>query len=128
MRRFGFLLGFVLLLGTAPAYGEDVQDATIADAEAHQVVLENDHVRVITAIASAGHKSPLHSHPPMVLISMGTARARLSMQDGTSQILDLRPGTVFWSDANVHSWELLAGEIDVVGVEVKSAKMAPAEE
>ena len=101
---------------------QSVQDATVAAPEAHQVVMENDHVRVLRALAAPGHKSPMHSHPPRVIISLGTARVRMTMGDGTVQYFDLYPGMVFWIDETEHSWELLAGEVNVVGVEVKAAK------
>lgn len=111
----------------APLAAQDVQDATIADPEAHSVVLENEHVRVISALAPAGYKSPLHSHPPEVVISLGTAQVRFTNADGSQQIATLRPGTVIWSDGGAHSWELLAGEANVIAVEVKSAAKAPSE-
>jgi len=123
-RSVRVLLGLGLCLGFLPVSAQALEDATVADPEAHQVALENDHVRVITALAAPGHQSPMHTHPPMVLISLGTGRARMTLQDGSKQILDLRPGAILWVDGAVHSWELLAGEINVVAVEVKSAKAA----
>jgi hypothetical protein len=36
----------------------------------HRVVLENDFIRIFDARASRGAKSPLHTHPPMVLVSL----------------------------------------------------------
>lgn len=108
----------------APLAAQEVQDATIADPEAHSVVLENDHVRVISALAPAGYKSPMHSHPPLVVISLGTAQVKFTNADGSQQIATFRPGTVIWSDGGAHSWELLGGEANVIAVEVKAAKAA----
>ena len=116
-----------LCVSLAPAAAEEIQDATIAAPEAHSVVMENEHVRVISALASAGHKSPMHSHPPLVIISLGTARIKMTNSDGTGAIVNVRPGTVLWGDGAEHSWELLAGEINIIAVEVKSAKPAMAE-
>jgi len=110
-----------------PLAAQEVQDATIAAAEAHSVVLENEHVRVISALAAPGHNSPMHSHPPLVMISLGTARVKFTNADGSEQIANFRPGTVVWSDGGVHSWELLAGEVNVIAVEVKSAAEAASE-
>jgi hypothetical protein len=127
MTRVVGLLVLSSCLVPAVAGAQEIQDATIADAEAHQVVLDNEHVRVIQALAAPGHVSPMHSHPPIVIISLGTARVRMTASDGTQQFLDLHPGTVFWSDGMEHSWELLAGEVNVIGVEVKAANAAAPE-
>lgn len=122
----GFLVGAWLCVGVAAASAQSAPDATVVDPDVHQVVLENEHVRVLQALAPAGSKSPMHSHPPLLLVSLGTARVRFTYPDAKTQILDLRPGTLFWIDGVEHSWELLAGEANVVGVEVKSAKAAKA--
>lgn len=114
----------MLALASTHVGAQEVQDATIAAPQAHQVVMENDHVRVISALAAPGHKSPMHSHPPLVIISLGTARVALTNADGSQAITDLRPGQVLWSDGGAHEWELLAGEINVIAVEVKAAASA----
>ncbi len=116
----------LVLVGLSAVHAEMSPDSTVADPEAHQVMLENDHVRVLRAMASAGHKSPMHSHPPTLVVSLGTARARLTLPDGSQQMIDLYPGMILWFDGGAeHSWELLAGELNVIGVEVKAAKAAP---
>jgi len=115
-----------LYVSVAAATAQTAPDSTVADPDVHQVVLENEHVRVLQALAPAGRKSPMHSHPPLLLVSLGTARVRFTYPDGKKEILDLRPGTVFWVDGVEHSWEILAGEVNVVAVEVKSAKAAKA--
>lgn len=119
-----FLVAASLFGSVAIARAESIPDATVSDPEFHQIVLENEHVRVLQGLASAGQKSPMHSHPPILLVSLGTARAKLTFPDGKTQILDLRPGTLIWLDGAEHAWELLAGELNVVAVEVKSAKSA----
>ena len=125
-RVHGFLVGVSLCVGVAAASAQSTPDATVVDPDVHQVVLENEHVRVFHAMAPAGRKSPMHSHPPFLLVSLGTARFRFTYPDAKTQILDLQPGTVFWIDGVEHSWELLAGEVNVMAVEVKSAKAAKA--
>jgi hypothetical protein len=120
------LVGAVLCSGAAAASAQTAPDGTVADSDAHQVALENEHVRVLTAMGPLGKKSPMHSHPPLVLVSLGTARVRFGFPDGKTQIFDLRPATVLWVDGVEHSWEVLAGEVNVVAVEVKAAKAAKA--
>lgn len=98
------------------------QHATIVDPDAHQVLFENEHVRVIQARASHGWQSAMHSHRPMLVVNLGSGRQKVTWADGTTQLVDLNPGAVVWQDdAFDHAWELLAGEVNVVLVEVKSA-------
>lgn len=126
MRRLiGLLLAFILGVGLTAARAQKVKDAVAVDPDVHNVVLENEHVRVFEARAGGGAKSPMHSHPPFVLASLGSARVKLTLPDGSKQILDLRPGTVLWLENAEHSWELLAGNLHVIAVEVKSARAAP---
>lgn len=123
-RRSILLLAFCLGAGMATAVAQKSKDSTVADPDVHQVVMENDHVRVFEALAEAGRKSPMHTHPPMVIVSIDTARVKLTLPDGQKQILDLRPGTALWIPGTEHSWELLAGRLHVVAVEVKAARPA----
>lgn len=125
MRKyFGLLFAFCLGVAAALAAAQKAPDAVIIDPDVHQVVMENEHVRVFEARAAAGARSPMHSHPTFVLVSIGSARIKLTLPDGKAQVMDLRPGTVLWLEDAQHSWELLAGELHAVGVEVKSAQAA----
>ena len=119
---------WVLLLafGVAEVWAQKPKDSTTVDPDVHQVVFQNDHIRVLEARASHGTRSPMHSHPPLLIVSIGSARVKLTSPEGTKQILDLRPGMVLWLDGVEHSWELLAGEIHVVAIEVKAAQAAKA--
>lgn len=122
MKRYsGLAVAFLLGAGLAIAVAQQAPDGVVADPDTHQVVMENEHVRVIEARGVAGQKSPMHSHGSLVLVSIGTARGKLTLPGGKVQILDLRPGMALWLDNPQHSWELLAGELHVVAVEVKSA-------
>jgi quercetin dioxygenase-like cupin family protein len=127
-RRTLLIVAAVLCLDLTAASGQqkEIRDATIADPEVHQVVLENDHVRVFEAMAEPGHKSPMHSHPPMVVMSCDSARMKLTPAGGETQILDLQPGTVLWIDGTQHSWELFAGSLHAFAVEPKSAQAGAA--
>lgn len=107
----------------ASAWADTVPDAVAIDPAVHNVLLDNEHVRVFTARASHGAKSPMHSHPPFVFIGLDTARVRLTQPDGAKVLLDTNPGQVMWmAEPMQHSWELLSGELHVIAVEVKSAQ------
>ncbi len=120
-RSLAFAL--VLVFGALPVSAQKAKDAVMVDPDAHRVVLENEHVRVIEARASHGARSAMHSHPPLVFIGLDTARAKFGLPDGKSTIFDIYPGQVLWlADGMEHSWELIGGNVSVIGVEVKSAQ------
>lgn len=123
--RSAFAL-FVLMLVAPPALAQSAPDAVAIDPTHHQVVLENDHVRVMQALASPGARSPMHSHPPFVFVSLNRARLRMTAPDGSSSIFDLHPAQVLWMENAAHSWELLSGQGEVIGVEVKAARQGKA--
>ncbi|MGH8249309.1 MAG: hypothetical protein ACREVI_01210 [Steroidobacteraceae bacterium] len=112
---------FVLLPSAALAQLPP-DDAVAVDPDVHSVILDNEHFRVFDARASKGTRSPMHTHPPMVLISVGKTRFRMTAPDGKATIFDLNPGDVRWVEGARHSWELLAGELHAIGVEIKSAQ------
>jgi hypothetical protein len=85
-------------------------------------VFENEYVSVLEARGSHGRKSPMHTHPSLVLVSASSVRVKLTLPDGNSSMLDLRPGQVMWLENPEHSWELLSGDLHIVAVEVKSAQ------
>jgi hypothetical protein len=120
MRRRFVAAMFLVLSATGVA--QKARDAVAADPDHHRVMIENDHVRVFEARASAGDTSPTHSHPPFVFISLDTARGKLTLPDGKSVILDTYPGQAMWfAEGAEHSWQLLAGQLNVIAVEIKSA-------
>jgi hypothetical protein len=122
-KRLVRALVFILGSGMAAAQAE-YQDATVTDPEVHKVVFENEHVRVLEARAAHGAKSHMHSHPARLIVSLGSARLKVAFPDGTSALWDFHPGDFVWVDADVHQWEVIAGEINAFVVEVKSARGA----
>lgn len=117
-------LSFVVsLLIAAPviAAAQGSPDAVAVDPTHHNVLFENDHVRVFRALASPGDRSPMHTHPSFVFVGLGTARLRLATPAATNVIFDIHPEQVLWMENAEHSWEMIAGQAHVVGVEVKAA-------
>ncbi|HKY60553.1 MAG TPA: hypothetical protein VJP59_06025 [Gemmatimonadota bacterium] len=124
-------LGMVLLFlsgGPATAIGQDARDAVALDPTHHHVILENDDVRIFEVLGAPGDTSPMHTHPPLVVVSLDKARLRVKTPDGSSSIFDLNPGQVLWFENVEHSWELLSGQLHLLAVEVKAARggQAPA--
>ena len=122
MRSYARLAAALLAAIPIVSSAQAADDAVSVDPDVHKVILENDFIRVFDARASKGAKSPLHTHPPMVLVSLGKSRFRMTLADGKTSIFDLNPGQALWVEGAHHSWELIAGELHAIGIEIKSAK------
>jgi len=97
-------------------------DSVTVDPETHHVLFDNEHVRVFDGKATKGARSPMHSHPPTLLVVLGKGRGKITMPDGKSVLHDYTPGDVMWAgDGMEHSWEMLSGEPHVIAIEVKAA-------
>ena len=69
--------------------------------------------------------TPMHSHPPTFVVSVGKAHLRMKAPDGKTGIFDFSPGMVFWmGEGATHSWECLAGSGRAIVIEVKAAQAA----
>ncbi len=122
MRQHLCLTGLLAACLVSTAWAQAPGNAIDVDPDVHRVLLENEFFRVFDARAAKGAKSPMHSHAPMVLVSIGKARFRMTTQDGKTAIFDLNPGQALWVQDAKHSWELIAGELHAIGVEIKSAQ------
>lgn len=119
--RLGLVVS-LLIATPAMASAQGSPDAVAIDPTHHHVLFENDHVRVFRALASPGDRSPSHTHPPFVFVGLGTARLRMATPAATNVIFDIHPEQVLWVENAEHSWEMIAGQAHVVGVEVKAAR------
>src|SRR5829696_1170238 len=122
MRPSACLSGLLAACFVATAWAQVPGNAIEVDSDVHRVLMENEFFRVFDARAAKGTTSPMHSHAPMVLVSIGKARFRMATPDGTSGVFDLNPGQTLWVQDAKHAWELLAGELHAIGVEIKSAQ------
>ena len=100
---------------------ETAPDAVVADTDSYRIAVENAYVRVLELRAEAGHNSPLHAHPPRAVVVLSGARVRLTRPDGTSELVDRKPGDVFWSDAEEHRLVVVAGSLHEIETEIKGA-------
>lgn len=121
MNRFLLTVTVAMLASGSIDATEHARDAVQLDPDSHQVVFENEHVRVVENLSSAGKTSPMHTHASMLIVSLDLARLKMTVPGGESFIVDLRPGQVMWMDDPEHAWEVLAGQLHVIAVEVKSA-------
>lgn len=120
--RLIIAVSLMLLAVPLGAGAQGSPDAVAVDPTSHHVLFENDHVRVFRALASPGARSPMHTHPPFVFVGMSTARLRMATPGATGVIFDIHPEQVLWLENAEHSWEMIAGQAHVIGVEVKAAR------
>ena len=73
MKKAPSLVLAFLLGGGATAVTQSTKDAVEVDPTHHHVILENPKVRVFEVMAERGDKSPMHSHKPLVLVSLGSS-------------------------------------------------------
>jgi len=121
MNKFLLAVTVAMLSSGTIEAAEHSREAVQIDPDSHQVVFENEHVRVIENLSSVGKTSPMHTHGSMLIVSLDLARLKVTVPGGESSIVDLRPGQVMWTDDPEHAWQLLAGQLHVIAIEVKSA-------
>ena len=97
-------------------------DSTEVDPVGHKIVFENEHVRVLEVRSPPGQQIPMHSHPPRVVVPVGSYRLKSVSQKGDDSIVDRRPGEAVWVEREEHQAEILIGPTHVIEVEIKSAQ------
>ena len=112
------------------AANADALDAMAAAPDHHQVILENEHVRVLDTRLAAGERTPIHSHRwPSSLFVMSWSDFLRRDVDG-NVIVDSRtwnsqpqPGEALWSTPLIpHSVENIGEcELRIIAVELKQA-------
>jgi quercetin dioxygenase-like cupin family protein len=83
-------------------------DPVKLDPKHHIVVVENDRVRAIRTILEPHLKSPMHEHPPYVVVYLTELHVMQKLADG--QLVDnpRKAGEVAWRDAQKHETENIA--------------------
>ena len=112
-------------LGTAQA-----QDPARMEPRSYRVVLENEKVRVLEYVSRPGLGvcgAGKHSHPDHVTVVLTPAKAKVTREDGTSFVADLKAGETFWDPASTHMAENIGGSgTRMILVEIKDKNWKPA--
>jgi len=80
-------------------------DPVRLDPEYHTVDFENDRVRVLRTVLEPHIKSPMHQHPPYVVVYVTELHTTMALSDGRLVDNVRRKGEVAWRDAMKHSTE-----------------------
>lgn len=85
-------------------------DSIEVDPAHHNVVLENDQVRVVRWVIPVGDKTLNHSHPNNLNINLTDYDGRVATPDGkTSEVHD-KAGSLSWRQAGIHRVENLGSQ------------------
>ena len=95
-------LKLALVLSAVPLAAA-AQDAAKVDPGHYKVLIDNPSVRVLKVAVSPGAKSPMHSHPDAMLISLGDAKARFTLPDGKTQDMEIGKETALYTPATTHA-------------------------
>jgi len=120
----------LLALLTGLGLGDTVlaQDAAAVQPRAYRVAFENDKLRVLEFNSRPGMAvcgNGMHSHPAHLSIALSAAKVRDTAADGKAIVVAVKPGDMFWSEAQTHETENISGkEIRALLVELKPSGAA----
>jgi quercetin dioxygenase-like cupin family protein len=112
------LLFFAALISRVVFAAEDIVKVAPANCK---VVLENENVRVIEYKAKVGEKVGMHSHPNhIVYILTASGATKFTMEDGKSEVREMKQGEAVWVPATTHATENVGStDTQVLIVEMK---------
>jgi quercetin dioxygenase-like cupin family protein len=103
-----------------PIYPPITRDPAKLDPKYHTVDFENDRVRVLRTVLEPHIKSPMHDHPPYVVVYVTELHTTMALSDGKLVDNVRRKGEVAWRDAMHHSTENIGSQTAMeIQVELK---------
>jgi hypothetical protein len=103
-----------------PPYAPITRDPVKLDPKYHTADFENDRVRVLRTVLEPHIKSPMHEHPPYVVVYVTELHTTMALSDGRLVDNVRRKGEVAWRDAMQHSTENVGSQTAMeIQVELK---------
>jgi quercetin dioxygenase-like cupin family protein len=101
-------------------------DPTLVSPDMYRVLLENEHVRVVSYEIPPGAKDHWHTHPPKVSYTINGGRLRITTDDGESFEVDEIADTAAWMGKLGRHYAENTGDtsIRILLVEIKAAEEA----
>ena len=96
------------------------QDPVKVDTSHYKVLVDNASVRVLKVGYAPGAKSPMHSHPDAMLVSLGDAKATFTFPDGKTQDIEVKKNAALYTPAFTHSPAAGSTGVDAILVEFKA--------
>ena len=93
------------------------------------ILLENEHVRVVTYRIEPGERDEWHTHPAKVSYVVSGGTLRITLDDGSSFVVEEESDTATWMDHVGRHYAENVGDstVQIVLVEVKSVNEVSAE-
>jgi beta-alanine degradation protein BauB len=96
------------------------QDPVKVDPAHYKVVFNNPQVRILDARLKPGEKTPMHSHPNLVVYPLTGGTIKSTLPDGKTTTATLKAGQAVWHNAQTHTSENVGKtEIHSLGIELK---------
>ena len=72
-------------------------------SDVYKLVLENERVRVFDVGFKPGQKAEMHGHPDHVIYVLADYTLKLTLPDGSSQVVPLKAGQAIFMQAGAHA-------------------------
>jgi quercetin dioxygenase-like cupin family protein len=102
-------------------------DGLVSSPDNFELLLENDHVRVLQYTLLPGALDHWHTHPPRVGYVLSGAKIRVTEADGSTHDYDEKTGDTYWADfsplhdtLNIGTTPYVALLVEVKGAPAKS--------
>ncbi|HEU5121424.1 MAG TPA: hypothetical protein VFT59_01140 [Candidatus Saccharimonadales bacterium] len=98
----------------------DTIDIVAIAPESHEVIFENDTIRMLKVTVRPGEKVSMHKNPENINYILKPGRLRLTGADGSTIDFDLTEGQVIPAPRGQHAVENIGNtEVQTIGVELK---------
>ncbi len=103
MRRALFLAVVFVCLAASRA---TAQDPVKVEPKHYKVEFENDQIRVLRMHLGPKENSPMHEHPPSVLIFLTDRRLKITLADGKTEERTATAGSVRYARPKNTRWRI----------------------
>jgi quercetin dioxygenase-like cupin family protein len=105
---------------------DHIDDIVKISPDVHQVLFENNVIRVLEVTVKPGTKVPMHTNPENVNYIVKPGTLRLIEPDGSSMDIDLAERQVIPAPVGRHAVENVgASEVRTICIELKTSKRGP---
>jgi quercetin dioxygenase-like cupin family protein len=98
------------------SFGQDIMKYGLPQLK---VIAEDQKIRVMQYTPHKGDRTPVHSHPMMVVYVVKGGHIKYTMQDGSTKISELKTGEALIRQPVTHSDQALDDDMEMILIEIK---------